>query len=1002
MALNGRCSCLLLHLSLYFQFILFISISCARSADVVSAPLFTWKTSLLSGEQVVVTLHPKAHALYTVNIHFKDRMCIDNKNEIVKPGSVSHDAVTEKYISEMIGPDELLIVIGGNTLVGRVPNYLGCGRYQANIFISQSGSFHIKIARSRYGFSAVNETFLDFPPIHYEYLVQEWVAIKVDEGTTTSSSSSTSSTTSSLSSEACSLPNDATRSAGQWVRSSNDDPNMFGLENANNLATLLPPVTVNEDRNIPLLKKFYNLSSTSSSSDKLCGMAVDLYKWQPSCGDAIDRDHAAVILSGKAIAIVGDSNMRVLTNSLLDWACYRGGVSRMRETHENTFNSSAPHCSGLKIVYYNDAFCGVVPDRDNDGHPYDLVLINCGQHPAAESRYPLLKYDELLHKLYAKMKEAIAAANDKRNDKSQKYTQFVWVESFPAPLSAAYWVAHHGDWRTVHRLYMFNNLATAIFSKLGSPIIRVFDNCLPLIETLCDSAHYTAPEALAPVYVQVLRLLTTPQMTTGDAAAASTSASTSAVAAAELASAMIYTSSLPLPLPLPSSSAAAENVTALEYARLKARNGITDDSTYTKLKALQVRLDETPISEDSSPMHCATDQSPITEFVKKTWNTDNLPVIVMKFCLELHSLGNHLGRYLDALSCASLSGLHFITIKRTVIDSLSLHHKVSHSAFVDKRSKHDNIPFFASLPSIFPADNATMSKTFDEGLIRQEKECKCRSWCWGAGDAAWRRRIPLIAMILRDAFYTHIKSFLTYSAGAVVETHTFSDEGLSKLSMNHSTVFDPSCDLILRSSDKAPTNETGTLSLPLFPDVAIHYRISDNFKTGLLPYASVSSRIPPTAKYVYIFSESPRRSKVYSNINHDDVVAILLGLMEHIRDNHNATTSSDLTIVLLRSEDMLVSMAKLAFTQTVICSSSTFCLFAGLSHARPAKPSGRVIHMPFQPSTPLGLPPATDVIRSDFPQLRVITDPLIHGFPVPSTRDWVDVFSGKKKWYVPR
>jgi hypothetical protein len=101
----------------------------------------------------------------------------------------------------------------------------------------------------------------------------------------------------------------------------------------------------------------------------------------------------------------------------------------------------------------------------------------------------------------------IKSQQDGGKDLGYSPENFVWVESNPQPLRNDHYVQETKDWRTEHRLSMFNDFSNTLFRHHNYTVIDTFSSLLPLYESGCDSAHYTASGMLYPIFQQVLSFL---------------------------------------------------------------------------------------------------------------------------------------------------------------------------------------------------------------------------------------------------------------------------------------------------------------------------------------------------------------------------------------------------------------------------------------------------------------------------------------------------------------
>ena len=117
-------------------------------------------------------------------------------------------------------------------------------------------------------------------------------------------------------------------------------------------------------------------------------------------------------------------------------------------------------------------------------------------------------------------------------------------------------------------------------------------------------------------------------------------------------------------------------------------------------------------------------------------------------------------------------------------------------------------------------------------------------------------------------------------------------------------------------------------TLPIVPDVALQYRCGDNiqfsYMYGILPFTAYPSRIPTTAKYIYVLSDHPSRALHAAYTSKCQM--ILQGLFEFLKKERPQAT-----IVVKRGGDLFLDYARLAFAKVTICSASTYCLWPALA-----------------------------------------------------------------------
>lgn len=110
--------------------------------------------------------------------------------------------------------------------------------------------------------------------------------------------------------------------------------------------------------------------------------------------------------------------------------------------------------------------------------------LNCGHHPASHYHVAMHQYQDMVN-------SSIHLVTKMFQDRNLSMNQFVWLESTAFPLVNYIGVATHQDWRTQHRLSMFNDIANDIMFSLKLNVVRTFQIVLPFIEfSTCKSYNY--------------------------------------------------------------------------------------------------------------------------------------------------------------------------------------------------------------------------------------------------------------------------------------------------------------------------------------------------------------------------------------------------------------------------------------------------------------------------------------------------------------------------------
>jgi len=256
----------------------------------------------------------------------------------------------------------------------------------------------------------------------------------------------------------------------------------------------------------------------------------------------------------------------------------------------------------------------------------------------------------------------------------------------------------------------------------------------------------------------------------------------------------------------------------------------------------------------------------------------SLPILYWRIDLPGHTLGNHLGTYFDTMACAYKSGFHFIGLSPRT-DSFDA--------------------FYNAFPQLVPHTNPTTTTDRKEMLKLIDKHCSCGRYCWRRGQV-WESIIPRMRQMMKDAIRMHVTHprhgvFLEY-------TGLFLDKEKDIYSV------DPN------------------VYLPLFPDVAIHYRCSDNLFDGMgcLAFKTIIDRIPRSSTYIYIFSEYGHRLDGEEMANHNEL--ILRALVVDIQKSF-----PDSIVIVKRGGNVFTTISIFGLAGITICSPSTFCFYPAMS-----------------------------------------------------------------------
>jgi hypothetical protein len=269
----------------------------------------------------------------------------------------------------------------------------------------------------------------------------------------------------------------------------------------------------------------------------------------------------------------------------------------------------------------------------------------------------------------------------------------------------------------------------------------------------------------------------------------------------------------------------------------------------------------------------------IHDYINGEWKTESngLPILVTSPCLGTDSLGNMLGSYFEAISCAEQVGMHYAAVAK-------IYEPLTH----DKPST-----FLANLPSYIEHKNP-IDISSDVGN-KLKLICTCPGSCHERPFSAWIKGI------------NNIKNILSYA--------------LEKELENNINAIDT-----VVASDDLSNVEAGT-KLPVIPDASIHYRCGDNFggHYGFVPFQTFSEKIPKDVNTIYVLAEKRSRKTLTKQHLARKCDAIFNRLYIYLTKSFPSAK-----ILIRRGDDIYIDMARLAYAKTTVCSVSTFCLWPAI------------------------------------------------------------------------
>jgi hypothetical protein len=243
-------------------------------------------------------------------------------------------------------------------------------------------------------------------------------------------------------------------------------------------------------------------------------------------------------------------------------------------------------------------------------------------------------------------------------------------------------------------------------------------------------------------------------------------------------------------------------------------------------------------------------------------------------CLSLDRLGNSLSLYLESRICANISGLHFISL----INASASAHIMSY------------------LPEVIYHDNQMKG-----GLMKAKGLCICNNICHENPLALIHSHGLMVRDMLRPVILQYYANVMSLELKS------------------------PSIDQLFWKSRLRSPYFLEPTSLPDIPEVSIHYRCGDNTikSYGFLSFPAFRNRIPPNVSTIYVLAESQSRNQAHRE---EHCTTILSTLLDYLSEQFPSTS-----IGIFRGGSVGHDFARLSLSKILICSVSTFCLYAALA-----------------------------------------------------------------------
>lgn len=421
-----------------------------------------------------------------------------------------------------LGPDELDVTLEGPEFLGSIRGlHVGRCVYEFPYAVMIPGVFRLLVIAVRSEWRAVDESIDGFPPVHFDRISgsrllltlpfgghlglprTEYVAgsnVSLLDAQTASLQATVLDRTDRL--KQCSSE---TSVPGRWVRRSTE----AGMFDA-------PTPQFSSSRSFPFApgEGFY-----TDRREALVWLPLACQTPTPLIEP---REVQLCMKRVRAVDFVGDSQTRVLCDHLLNRALLTDYFTPREydRRHCLWFNSSN-NSLGDSMVSISPGGYRVCFDWDAMGRKsvHELlvnetgaVVVNFGQHFYAENRRPVHNYTMRVRERFRAPEVAPLLAE---RAAAKPSVRLVWVETTPFSIRNDNDIIGHGDWRTTHRLSIYNSAAkrelAPLLSHSKGPLIRAVasdDVLAPLADTYVDAAHpFGLTAALDVILARVLEAI---------------------------------------------------------------------------------------------------------------------------------------------------------------------------------------------------------------------------------------------------------------------------------------------------------------------------------------------------------------------------------------------------------------------------------------------------------------------------------------------------------------
>lgn len=496
-----------------------------------AAQTFTFETNKKERVKMMFSCEPNG---FKASIYFNKRPCSSDTMNVYRAGFNASDITT--FQNSKIGPDEIIVQLEGASMQSKVARCTDmCNNYEAAFQIVNPGNYRLKIVRLRSEWAAIKDT-PKFPMIDYEVFLDTLLPEPLEV----------------YNPQFCGVGN------GFWVTT---DPK---YRIADWPVNIRDQCSEKQKRGVSVTS---NILVSNNFAEDTCANEIDAYRWNRKVCNRdyhADRDYAGETVDPlnttgladmrivdsdylrRKILFIGDLHMRDIATLFLDDVCrYKhdgnlklhkdgkpiivDGVTmpfyeiKFTKEMNNAYKGDKPGCTSiskdencqlfdvactdLTVQFLEAKYCekGVVNKFDG----VDYIVMNCGHFPAQSAHYSFGQFRDTIQKLMGKIVESQVL---EPKVGLPVPTTIFWVENTAQPLRQDDYIISHDDWRTYHRLVLYDAIVAEEAKKIWPPpqvhwnVVPAFHSSLAVYDKLCNCGHY-ADSAMIPQLMSVVDVL---------------------------------------------------------------------------------------------------------------------------------------------------------------------------------------------------------------------------------------------------------------------------------------------------------------------------------------------------------------------------------------------------------------------------------------------------------------------------------------------------------------